>query len=422
MKFHHPAVPIVLAAAAIDAIGFGIVLPVLPRLIVGLAEVTVADAARIGGYMLATYALTQFFAGPILGNVSDAFGRRRVLLFSMTAFAIDYAMMAWAPNLAWLFVGRAIAGVAGAIFGPVNAVLADVTPPEKRAATFGLVGAAFGSGFILGPAIGGLLADFGPRAPFIVASLLAGINAIWIFFALPETITPERSRKFSLANAHIFGAFAPLMKTGGVARWLLLAVFLWQFAHMVYPATWAYWAELALGWDEEAIGWSLAASGLCMVLIQIFVIGRATRALGEGVTALLGVLAGAIVFACYSFVRDGRLVYALIAFGAFQALAYPSMSALLSRMTEANRQGSLQGGMMSLMSLVLILAPLVTSQALAFGAERGFTGGSFLLAAGLALCAAAILLIFVLPKIRLAAQPVAAPACDTQVPPHPAED
>jgi DHA1 family tetracycline resistance protein-like MFS transporter len=422
MKFHHPAVPIVLSAAMIDAIGFGIVMPVLPRLIVELGGVTLADAARIGGYMLATYAITQFFAGPVLGNIGDAFGRRRVILFSMIAFSIDYAMMAWAPTLAWLFLGRAIAGAAGAIFGPANAVLADVTPPEKRAATFGLMGAAFGSGFVLGPAIGGLLADLGPRAPFIVASVLAGLNAIWIFFALPETITPERRRTFDIRQAHIFGAFKPLLSAGGIAGWLLLAVFLWQFAHMVYPATWAYWGEIALGWDEKTIGLSLAMSGLCMVLVQMLVISRAIKRFGEGVTAMLGVLAGALVFTGYIFVQDGGFVWPLLAFGALQALAYPSMNALLSRMTEASRQGSLQGGMSSLMSMVLIIAPLATSQSLAFGAERGFTGGGFLLAATLAFASLAILLIFVLPKIRLAPAPVAEAPAASQLPGHPAED
>ena len=222
MRFEHRAVPIVLTAVMIDSIGFGIIMPVLPRLIVELAHVGLEDAARIGGYMLVAFAVAQFFAGPVLGTLGDAIGRRPVLLFSMIAFSIDYALMAAAPTIGWLFLGRVVAGIAGASFGPANAVLADVTPPEKRGATFGLMGAAFGIGFILGPALGGLLAGFGPRTPFIAAAVLAGLNAVWILAMLPETIKQEGRRPFRWGNAHIFAAFKPLFHAGN-AGWLLMA-------------------------------------------------------------------------------------------------------------------------------------------------------------------------------------------------------
>lgn len=421
MKFHHPAVPIVLAAAMIDSIGFGIVLPVLPSLVIELTSVSLADATRIGGYLAAVYALTQFFAGPILGNLGDSIGRRPVLLFSTIAFAIDYALTGFAPTLAWLFVGRAIAGVAGAVYGPANAVLADVTPPDKRSAIFGLMGAAFGIGFIIGPVIGGFVAMLGPRAPFYVAGGLAALNAVWIFFALPETMAPEKRRKFDIRQAHIIGSFRPLLHAGQ-AKWLLLAVFLWQFAHMVYPATWNFWATLALGWDEKQIGFSLGVAGAGMALVQIFLLSRVLKWLGEARTAMIGILGGALVFFAYIFVREPWMIYALVAIGSAQALAYPSMNGMLSRMTDPSHQGALQGGLSSMMSLTWVIAPLVMSQILAAGAEHGFDGGNFVLAAALALGSAAILLIFVLPKIRFAAQPVAAPAGDPQVPPHPAED
>jgi DHA1 family tetracycline resistance protein-like MFS transporter len=398
MTFHHRAVPIVLTAVLIDSIGFGVIMPVLPRLIVELTQVSLAEATRIGGYMLAAYAFTQFFAGPILGTLGDSIGRRPVLLFSMLAFAIDYALMAAAPTLAWLFVGRMIAGVAGASYGPANAVLADVTPPEKRGATFGLMGAAFGVGFILGPALGGLLAGFGTRAPFIAAAVLAGLNALWILVALPETMPAERRRAFRWRDAHVFAAFKPIFHAGN-AKWLLAAAFLWQFAHMVYPATWAFWAEIALDWEEQAIGWSLAASGLAMALVQTLVTGRAIARWGEARTVVLGMLAGASVFVGYIFVRQGWMVYALIPISAFQALAYPSINALLSRMTDARHQGALQGGMGSLNSVALVLAPLILSQALAFGSERGFVAGNFVLAAGLAFGALLIVILRVVPGV-----------------------
>ncbi len=409
MQFHHRAVPIVLTAVMIDSIGFGIVLPVLPRLIVELAHVGLEDATRIGGFMLVAFAVAQFFAGPVLGTLGDAIGRRTVLLFSMIAFSIDYALMAAAPTIGWLFAGRVIAGIAGASYGPANAILADVTPPEKRGATFGLMGAAFGIGFILGPALGGLLAGFGPRTPFVAAAVLAGLNALWILFMLPETMTPERRRPFRWANAHIFAAFKPLFHAGN-AGWLLLAVFLWQFAHMVYPSTWAFFGEIALGWNEQMIGLSLAASGLCMAAVQMLVTGRAIKAWGEERTVVLGMAAGGLAFLAYIFVRQTWMVYAIIPISAFQALAFPSMNALLSRMTDASRQGALQGGVSSLNSVALIGAPLLLTQALAFGAERGFNAGNFVLAAALALTAMLIIVLRVVPKVHQREEAVPEPA------------
>lgn len=389
MKFHHKAVPIVLVALLIDSIGFGIVLPVLPSLIVHLAHVTVPQATRIAGYMLVAYAAAQFFAGPVLGNLGDRFGRRVVLLSSMIAFSIDYALMAAAPTIGWLFAGRLVAGIAGASYTPANAVLADVTEPEKRGAVFGLMGAAFGFGFILGPALGGLLSGFGTRAPFIAAASLAGFNALWIAFALPETLPPERRPPFDWRQANVLGAFKPLLHAGGIAP-LLVAALLWQLAHIVYPATWAFWAELALGWDAPAIGWSLAAAGLAMALAQAFVTGRAIKRFGEERTVVIGMIVGGASFLAYVFARDARLVYLIIFASALQGLVWPSINALLSRMTDASHQGALQGGMASISSIAAIAGPLAMTQALAFGAERGQPGGAFLLASLLAFCALAL--------------------------------
>lgn len=398
MRFHHSAVPIVLTAVLIDSIGFGIVLPVLPRLIVELANATVSEATRIAGYMLVAYAGTQFFAGPVLGNLGDRFGRRRVLLLSMVAFAIDYGLMAVAPTIAWLFLGRAVAGIAGASYGPANAVLADVTPPDKRGATFGLMGAAFGLGFILGPAMGGLLAGFGTRAPFFAAAALAATNALWIAIALPETLSPERRRAFDWRQANVLGAFRPLLHAGGAAP-LLVAAFLWQLAHIVYPATWAFWAELARHWDSAEIGWSLAASGLAMALAQTLVTGRAIARFGEARTVVIGMVVGALAFLGYVFVTRDWMVYAIIAVSALQGLVYPSLNALLSRMTDASHQGALQGGMSSIGSVAAIAGPLALTQALAFGAERGEPGGAFLLAALLAFAALLIVLFGVVRRL-----------------------
>jgi DHA1 family tetracycline resistance protein-like MFS transporter len=399
MRFHHRAVPIVLTAVLIDTIGFGIVLPVLPGLVVHLGQVSLAEATRIAGYLLVAYAGAQFFAGPVIGNLGDRFGRRPVLLLSMIAFSIDYGLMAVAPTLGWLFVGRAVAGIAGALYSPANAVLADVTPPEKRGATFGLMGAGFGLGFILGPAIGGLLAGLGTRAPFIAAASIAGANALWMAFALPETLPPERRRPFRLRDAHIFGAFRPLFHAGGATA-LLVAALLWQIGHSVYPATWAFWAGLALDWNATMIGWSLAASGLAMALAQVFITGRAIARFGEARTVVIGMIVGGLSFLAYVFVTQSWMVFAVIAFSALQGLVYPSMNALLSRMTDASHQGALQGGMSSIGSIAAIVGPIATTQALAFGAEHGEPGGGFLLAAFLVFCALTITLIWVVPRVK----------------------
>ncbi len=406
MTFAHRAVPIALLAVLIDSIGFGIVLPVLPTLIVELTGQSLADATRTGGMLLIVFAVAHFFAGPILGNLGDRYGRRPVLLAAMLIFAVDYALMAFAPTIAWLFAGRLIAGIAGAVYGPANAVLADVTPPEKRGATFGLMGAAFGIGFIIGPAIGGLLGDLGPRVPFMAAAAIAAFNATWIFFAMPESLSPENRRPFEWRRANPLGAFAPLFGLKGAAP-LLAVVFIWQVAHQIYPATWAFYAEIAHGWGPREIGWSLAASGVTMAVAQIFITGRAIAALGEVRTVLIGLSVGALVYAGYAFATQGWQVYALLAIGALQALAYPSLNALLSRMVDASNQGALQGGMASIASVAAIIGPLGLTQTLAAGAEGGFPGAAFLLACALSVVAVGIVILFLARHHPPADAPVA---------------
>jgi len=402
MKFHHRAVPIVLLILLIDAIGFGIVLPVLPSLIVHLADVTVAQATRVAGYMLVAYAGMQFLAGPVIGNLGDRFGRRIVLLSCVLAFTIDYGLMAAAPTIGWLFLGRLVAGIAGASYGPANAVLADVTPPDQRARVFGLMGAAFGGGFIIGPAIGGLISNFGVRAPFIAAASLAAINTIWVLVALQETLPAEKRRKFEWRRANPFGTFGPLLRAPQ-AMPLILASLLWQIAHNVYPATWAFWAELKFHWTSTQIGWSLAAAGLSMALAQVFVTGPAVAKLGEQRAVVVGMLVGGTSFLLYALINQGWAVYAIIVFSALQGLVYPSMNALLSRMTDASNQGALQGGMASVGSVAAIVGPITLTQALAAGAEHGTTGAAFLTAALLVAVGLAVVYFGVLRRTAVGA-------------------
>lgn len=404
MRFDNRAVPIALTAVLIDTIGFGIVMPVFPKLITQLGHIDLEQATRVAGYMLVVFSVMQFFAGPVLGNLSDRFGRRPILLTSMLCFGMDYALMAWAPTLGWLFLGRAIAGAAGAVYGPAGSVIADVTPPEKRGATFGLIGAAFGIGFILGPALGGLLSSFGPRAPFVAAAALALLNAATMFLFMPETLKPENRRPFHLRDAHIVGAFRPLFHAGNAAP-LLLAWFIWQLAHMVYPATWSFWATMRFGWDARAIGWSLAFVGFIMACVQAGLTGPVIRRIGERKAMVVGMCSAGTAFYLFAFATAGWQAYVLMAISAFQGFVFPAFNGLLSRMVDATRQGQLQGGIGSMGSVSSILGPLVLTQALATGDHHGFTGANFLVAAVLVTIALGIILWKVLDRVP--ASPVA---------------
>jgi DHA1 family tetracycline resistance protein-like MFS transporter len=379
-RFEHRAVPIVLAAVTIDVIGFGIVMPVLPALITELGHMDLASATRVSGWMLAVFAIAQFFAGPIMGNLGDHFGRRPVLIAAMLAFGLDYLLMALAPTLAWLFLGRAIAGVAGATFGPAGAVIADVTPPEKRAQTYGLLGAAFGVGFVVGPALGGIVADLGTRAPFVVAAVLALVNAATMYFLLPETLDDEHRRPFRLRDAHIVGAFKPLFQVGNATP-LLVAWFLWQLGGIVYPATWSFWASIRFGWDAGQIGWSLAWVGFLSIIVQLWLTPKVMPRFGERWAAIVGLGAAALTLLAYAFTTQGWQVYAFFIVGSLGAFAYPALNGILSKMVDASRQGALQGGLGAMNSVAAILGPVIAAQSLAIGSRNGFVGAAFFVAA-----------------------------------------
>ena len=312
----------------IDAIGFGIILPVLPGLIMQLTGVSIDRAAQYGGMLSFVYALMQFFCAPVLGNLSDRFGRRPVILFALLALGVDYLIMGFAPAISWLFVGRAIAGVAGASFTPAYAFVADISEPQRRAQNFGLLGAAFGVGFICGPAVGGLLAGFGPRAPFFTAAALALANASFGYLALPESLPPERRRPFAWSRANPVGTLIQMLKYPAVA-WLLAAVFMWQLGHQVFPSTWAFYTITEFDWSPREVGYSLAFVGLVMAIAQ----GVLTRVLiprlgGERRAAAVGMAAGFVAFLGYAWAREGWMVYAVSLSAFLFAITYPSMNGL----------------------------------------------------------------------------------------------
>ena len=371
----------------IDSIGFGIILPVLPRLIMQLTGVGIDRAARYGGWLSFVYALTQFFCAPVLGNLSDRFGRRPVLLFALLALGVDYLIMGVAPVISWLFLGRTIAGVAGASFTPAYAYLADITPPERRAQSFGLMGAAFGIGFIAGPAIGGLLGALGPRAPFFTAGIIALANATFGYFALPESLPHAKRRAFHWARANPLGTLAQ-MRRYPVVLLTLGALFLWQIAHQVLPSTWAFYTISKFHWTSAQVGYSLAFVGLLMAVAQ----GALTRVLipwlgGERRAALAGMLAAVLAYLGYAFASSGWMMYAVALTTSLFALTYPSMNAIASQQIPANAQGELQGAVASLYSLSTIIGPPLMTQIFSRFSDPAapgyFPGAAFLAAAAL---------------------------------------
>ncbi len=389
------ALTFIFLAVLIDSIGFGVTIPVMPDLIVALDGSTLDHATIIGGYLMALFAVMQILCGPLIGNLSDRFGRRPVLLLCMAAFGLDFALMAFAPNLAWLFVGRAIAGVTGALYGPANAYIADITPPEKRAAAFGMIGAAFGAGFVIGPALGGLLTEFGPRAPFFAAAGLALLNAAYGYFVLPETLTADKRRPFEWKRANPIGAFKALGHFPGLGL-LIGAYFLWILAGQVYPATWPFFAKIRFGWDTQQIGLSLAFVGATMILAQVFLIARIVKWLGERNALLLGMAVAMMEFALTAFVTQGWMIYVVFTLGMLSALGYPTFNALMSQRVSESQQGELQGALASVGAVSEIAGPLAFTQTLGFfsspAAPIFFPGAVFLLAAGLVM--ASMVLIF----------------------------
>ncbi len=387
------ALAIVLCSLLIDTIGFGIVIPVMPDLVVGLTHVSLAEAARYSGWLMGTFAAMQFLCGPIMGGLGDRYGRRPVLFSAMLAFAVDYVVMGVAPTFGWLFASRAVAGVTGATFVPAAAYIADITPPERRAQNFGLMGAAFGLGFTVGPAVGGLLGSFGVRAPFFAAAGLALLNALAMYFFLPESLPRERRRAFDPRRANPFGTFRALTRHRAV-RPLLVAWFCWMLAHQSYPSTWAFYTKLKFRWSDHAVGLSLAWAGLTMALAQALLTRRLIPRWGERRAIVTGLCIGICGFAGNAVVPQGWMVYVVMTVACLQGLVFPSMNATLSQLVAADSQGELQGGVASLQSVAAIVGPPVLTAALsAWGSADApvfLPGAPYLLAAALSVAALAI--------------------------------
>jgi DHA1 family tetracycline resistance protein-like MFS transporter len=368
------------------SMGFGIIMPVLPELIVELEGVSLSEATLIGGFIAAAYAVFQFLMGPLVGNLGDRFGRRPVFLLSLAGFSVDFFLMGFAPNILWLFIGRSVAGALGAIFGPANAAMADMSSGEDRAKGFGMVGAAFGIGFIFGPALGGFLGDYGTRLPFFVAGGLAAIVFVYGWFAFPETMPVERRREFSWKRANPVGALLSVKKLPGVLG-IAIIYLIWVTATNIYPVSWAYFAPVKFGWSTKMVGLSLGLVGVSMALVQMLLLGKVVSRYGERITAMIGISAAVSAMLFYVFGSSGTTALIICLFIGVQGMVMPSINAMMSRRTPEDQQGELQGFNGSLAALAALISPLIYNTSLSYytspEAPVFFVGAPFVLSATL---------------------------------------
>ena len=379
----------------IDTIGLGIIIPVSPGLIAGLTHQNLSGAARWGGWLFFSYALMQFLCAPLIGNLSDRFGRRPVLILSLAMLGVDYLITGLAPTIAWLFIGRTLSGMAGAAYPTANAYIADVSPPEKRAANFGLVGAAFGVGFVLGPALGGFVGEhFGLRAPFFVAAGLSFANALFGLFVLGESLPPERRRAFEIWRANPLGSLKAVARFPQLAV-LLAVLVLVQFAHDSLPSTWTYYTMLKFGWGPGDVAWSLVAVGMLTAFSFAALPRLVVPRIGERGAVYLGFAFGTVAYLGYALADKVWVFYAWMIPFTLGAVASPALSAIMSHSVAPTEQGELQGATASITSLTSVVAmwamPTLFAWFTGKGAPIYFPGASFFAAA---ICEVGALLLF----------------------------
>jgi DHA1 family tetracycline resistance protein-like MFS transporter len=365
MPPRKPALVFIFITLFLDVLGIGLVVPILPKLVESLAGGGVDRASYLYGWLVGLYALMQFLFAPILGNLSDRFGRRPVILFSLFGSGLDYFLLAWAPTLPWFFLGRIISGITGANFSAAAAYIADVSPPERRAANFGIIGAAFGIGFIFGPALGGWLGDYGLRVPFIAAGILTLVNGLYGLFILPESLKPENRRSFGFSRSNPIGALLELRRHRLVLG-LSVSYFISSLAHQVYPSIWVLYTGYRYGWDTKQTGLSLALVGLMAAIVQGGLARKLIPKLGERRAAIVGFAIMAIALTGYGLAPEGWIVYPIIVFGSLSGLAVPAIQGMISRTVGDNEQGGIQGSLTSLQSVAGALGPLLATAIFGF--------------------------------------------------------
>jgi DHA1 family tetracycline resistance protein-like MFS transporter len=375
----------------VDVMGFGIIIPVLPQLIQHLIHGTISEAAPYAGWLTFAYASMQFFFSPVIGNLSDKYGRRPVLLSSLLGFGIDYLFLAFAPTVWWLFVGRIIAGITGASFTTANAYIADISTPEKRAANFGLVGVAFGIGFIIGPVIGGILGSYDTRYPFLAAAVLALLNAAYGYFILPESLSKENRRPLDLKRCSPWGSLIQLSKYKAVIG-LAVSLFLIYFAVQSVQSVWTFYTFQKLHWTKAMVGYSLGVVGLLVAVVQGGLIRIIIPKIGKERSIWIGLLLYTLGLVLFAFASKSWMMFVFLIPYCLGGIAGPALQGYMSNSVPANEQGELQGGLTSLVSLSTIFGPLVMTWSFYYftkpGAPFQFPGAPFAIGAVLMLLSA----------------------------------
>jgi DHA1 family tetracycline resistance protein-like MFS transporter len=389
----RPALAFIFVTVMLDMLALGMIIPVLPTLVMEFVEGDTVQAAEIYGLFGTAWALMQFLFQPVLGALSDRFGRRPVVLLSNLGLGLDYVLMALAPNLAWLFIGRLISGVTAASFSTAGAYIADVMPPERRAGGFGMIGAAFGIGFVLGPAFGGLLGGFDSRLPFWVAAGFSLANALYGYFVLPESLPLDRRAGFSLRNVNPIRSLK-LLRGHHELFGLATVHFLYNLAHHSLPSVFVLYATYRYGWDERLVGLTLAGVGVCAMAVQGGMVRPVVARIGERSALLVGLLFGAAGFAIYGLAETGMVFWIGVPVMALWGLAGPSAQSLMTRRVQSTEQGQLQGALSSIMGITGLIGPGLFTLAFArfIGPQAGWhlPGASFLLAALLLMLALAV--------------------------------
>lgn len=378
------AISFIFITLLIDVTGLGIIIPVIPKLIEQLIHGNVSDASQWGGWLTFAYAIMQFLFAPVLGNLSDKYGRRPVLLFSLLGFGVDYLFLAFAPTITWLFVGRIIAGITGASFTTASAYIADISTAENRAQNFGMIGAAFGLGFIIGPVMGGILGSYGSRVPFLVAAGLSLLNALYGYFVLPESLSPEHRRPFEWRRANPLGSLLQLKKYPSVAG-LIGSLVLVYIAAQAVQSTWTYFTIARFGWSEKLIGYSLGLVGLLTALVQGGLIRFTNPKLGNEKSVYIGLAFYTLGLLLFAFAVQTWMMFAFLIPYCLGGIAGPALQSIITGHIPANEQGELQGALTSMISATSIIGPPIMTNLFAYftkpTAPFQFAGAPFLLGA-----------------------------------------
>ena len=378
------AISFIFITLMIDITGLGLIIPVMPKLIEELTGGNISQASAYGGWLTFTFAIMQFLFSPVLGGLSDQYGRRPVLLFSLFGFALDYLFLSFAPSLAWLFIGRAIAGITGASITTATAYIADISNAENRAKNFGMIGAAFGLGFIIGPVIGGLLGTFGSRVPFMVAAALTFVNTLYGYFVLPESLSTEHRRPFEWKRANPFGSLMQLKKYPALSGLVFSFILIYLASHAV-QSNWSFFTIEKFGWSAKMIGISLGVVGLLVATVQGGLIRYINPRLGNEKSVYTGLLLYSIGLVLFAFASQSWMMFVFLIPYCLGGIAGPAIQSIMSSSVPANAQGELQGVLTGLISLTSIAGPPMMTGLFAYftkpGAPVHFSGAAFLLGA-----------------------------------------